>query len=108
MPNEGGVLGSTAEQPAPKKKPNAVERALNVDTRQLVGKLAVSFPVLRACASDAVLRALLIAELASLALDAGGPVILPRGARVQTLEPDEWVAFKNELSGLNGNNWPAA
>ena len=68
----------------------------------------MSFPVLRACASDPVLRTLLLAELATIALDAGGPIVLPKGSRVQTLEEAEWLTFKNELSGLNANTLPSA
>ena len=52
-----------------------------------MGNLSVSFPVLSACASNPVLRTLLLAELASLAIDVGGPVMLPEGSRVETLTP---------------------
>ena len=68
--------------------------------------MPVSFPVVHACASDPVLRTLLLAELTSLAIDAWEPIMLPEGSRVQTLPPAEWLMFKTELSGLNANTLP--
>ena len=60
------------------------------------GELSVSFPVLCTFASDPVLHTLLLAELASLAIDAYEPIVLPEGSRVQTLPPAEWLTEINK------------
>ena len=50
-----------------------------LDTRTLVGRMSLSYPVLRAAATDTVMRALLISELVSLSVADGTAVVLPRG-----------------------------
>ena len=59
-----------------------MERAKTLDTRTLVGQMSLSYPVLRAAATDTVTRALLISELVSLSVADGTAVVLPRGLRV--------------------------
>ena len=59
-----------------------MERAKTLDTRTLVGRMSLSYPVLRAATTDTVTRALLISELVSLSVADGTAVVLPRGLRV--------------------------
>lgn len=87
-----------------KKKVDPIQKARGIEAKTLVGRMTLSFPVLRAAAHDAGLRALLLAELVSLAAEDGGAVVLPRGLRVHTVSPDQFSLFKEQLSGLNAGN----
>ena len=53
-----------------------------LDTRTLVGRISLSYPVLRVATTDTVTRALLISELVLLSVADGMAVVLPRGLRV--------------------------
>ena len=82
------LLAAAAGDAPAKRKLTAIERAKTLDTRTLVGRMSLSYPVLRAAATDTVTRALLISELVSLSVADGTAVVLPRGLRVQTIEPE--------------------
>ena len=65
-----------------------MERAKTLDTRTLVGRMSLSYPVLLAAATDTVTRALLISELVLLSVADGTAVMLPCGLRVQMNAPE--------------------
>ena len=56
-----------------------MERAKTLDTRMLVGRMSLSYPVLRAAMTDTVTHALLISELVLLNVADGMAVVLPHG-----------------------------
>lgn len=88
----------------PKLHPLVRQRKVDVGT--LISRMRVSYNVLRAAASDAALRHLLIAELVQQSISEGSAIALPRGMRVHTLSPAEFGEFKESLSGLTLENLP--
>ena len=98
-------LLATSETTKP-PKPNPVEKVLGTDVRTLAARASIAYPVLRAAAADPALRAMLVAELASLSLEDGGGVVLPMGLRTHPLPLERWREFKENLAGLSARNLP--
>ena len=69
------LAAATGGAPA-KRKLTAIQWAKTLDTWTLVCCMSLSYPVLRAAATDTVTRALLISELLSLSVANGTTVVL--------------------------------
>ena len=77
-------------------------RALTVS--EIVGRVRLSFPLMKAASVDTVLRQMLISELLSQVERKGGAVVLPMHLRVHTVDDDRFREYKNQLSGLTTEN----
>ena len=102
---ETGTQAGASQIPRTKLGPLAAGKAVDVAT--LVGRLHTSYPVLRATAVDSALRQLLLSELVAQCYREDGAVVLPRNLRVHLVDDDRFAEFKDQLSGLNGDNIPA-
>ena len=92
----GGQVG--ALQVPTTKGAMACGRALTVS--EIVGRVRLLFPLMKAAAMDTVLRQMLISELLSQVEHEGGAVVLPMHLQVHTVEADCFHEYKNQLSGL--------
>ena len=88
--------------PKTKLDPLAASKAVNI--AHLVSRLRTLYPILRAMATDSVLRQLLLSELILQYFWEDGAVVLPCTLRVHAVEEDRFLEFKNYLSGLTADN----
>ena len=71
---------------------------------EIVGRVRLLFPLMKAAAVDTVLHQMLISELLSQVEHEGGAVVLPMHLWVHTVEADCFCEYKNQLSGLTTEN----
>ena len=71
---------------------------------EIVGRVRLSFPLMKAAAVHTVLHQMLISELLWQVEREGGAVVLPMHLRVNTVETDQFCEYKNQLSGLTAGN----
>ena len=88
--------------PKTRLDPLVASKAVNI--AHLVSRLRTSYPILRAMATDSVLRQLLLSELILQYFWEDGAVVLPCTLRVHAVEEDRFIEFKNHLSGLTADN----
>ena len=74
------------------------------DTRQLINKIRISYPALRASRVDESLRNSLLAELLTQSYNEGKSVVVPQGMRFQPLPPDQFNKYREAMSGLTADN----
>jgi hypothetical protein len=92
--NTGGVKWRPAQ---PKER-----KVLSAE--QIVGRMRVTYPALRAAKVDAGLRKLFLAELLTQSVNEHTEVVLPEGALIKMVSPDTFLRYKEALSGLNEDN----
>ena len=79
-------------------------RGRTLTVSEIVGRVRLSFPLMKAASVDTVLRQMLISELLSQVEREGGAVVLPMHLRVHTVDDERFREYKNQLSGLTMEN----
>jgi hypothetical protein len=92
--NTGGVKWRP-KQEGPKKLLTA---------EQIVARMRVSYPALRASGVDAGLRQLFLSELITQQVNERREVVLPEGTAVKMVSADAFKQYKELLSGLDESN----
>ena len=86
-----------------KAPPKENKRKL-ISAAQIVDRMRVSYPALRAAKVDPGLKRLFLAELISQSVNEGLEVIIPEGASTRVVSRDTFQAYKEALSGLTQDN----
>ena len=94
--NTGGVKW----RPPAKK----TEKRRLLSTEQIVERMRVSYPALRAAKVDPALKQLFLAELLTQAHNERSTVVVPEGTALKMVSSETFSKYKEALSGLNEEN----
>ncbi len=98
--NTGGVK-------APRVPTTKAPKRLNELTLQhIVHRMRVSYPALRAAKVDSTLQQMVLAELISQCHNEATEVVVPEGAKLQTVSRETYQKYREMLSGLTEQNLP--
>jgi hypothetical protein len=98
--NTGGVR----YRPPPARQPARVAKRKLLSAEQIVDRMRVSYPALRAAKVDQGLKRLFLAELMTQALNEGMEVVLPEGTNTRMVSRETFSQYKEALSGLTQDN----
>ena len=87
-----------------KLKPCTMAHGRVLTVSEILGRVRLSFLLMKAAAVDMVLHQLLISKLLLQVECEGGAVVLPMHLQVHTLEADQFHEYRNQLSGLTTEN----
>ena len=96
-----GVQAGTPQVPTTK---GAMVRDRALTVSEIVGRVRLLFPLMKAAAVDMVLHQMLISKLLSQVECEGGAVVLHMHMWVHTVEADRFHEYKTQLLGLTTEN----